>query len=138
HTRFSRDWSSDVCSSDLIARIGGNTHLHLTHKGDGPPPAVSHGRLAGRRRYFLRIDWRRCADRITTAHSRLDHTGVVDPVAVVDGTFPAGGIDGIADVTRAVIDNRCLAGVGNTQRPQQQQDSVESIHNSDPLVVMGY
>src|SRR5207302_5327473 len=22
HTRFSRDWSSDVCSSDLIARLG--------------------------------------------------------------------------------------------------------------------
>src|SRR5207302_3350558 len=24
HTRFSRDWSSDVCSSDLFARPGGS------------------------------------------------------------------------------------------------------------------
>src|SRR5690606_39595781 len=24
HTRFSRDWSSDVCSSDLVVKIGTN------------------------------------------------------------------------------------------------------------------
>src|SRR5690606_12166436 len=26
HTRFSRDWSSDVCSSDLLVRIGDAVH----------------------------------------------------------------------------------------------------------------
>src|SRR5690606_28113062 len=31
HTRFSRDWSSDVCSSDLPAAIGkaGNPPIHI-------------------------------------------------------------------------------------------------------------
>src|SRR5690606_40982122 len=26
HTRFSRDWSSDVCSSDLVLRLEGDLH----------------------------------------------------------------------------------------------------------------
>src|SRR5690606_40231754 len=29
HTRFSRDWSSDVCSSDLLANPGGVLDLSL-------------------------------------------------------------------------------------------------------------
>src|SRR5690606_39402266 len=29
HTRFSRDWSSDVCSSDLEERIGRNARRQL-------------------------------------------------------------------------------------------------------------
>src|SRR5690606_40957691 len=28
HTRFSRDWSSDVCSSDLPTRIGRDNRIH--------------------------------------------------------------------------------------------------------------
>src|SRR5690606_40359995 len=39
HTRFSRDWSSDVCSSDLLA--------------DEPPPG-GHSRLAGQAACDLR------------------------------------------------------------------------------------
>src|SRR5690606_7508542 len=34
HTRFSRDWSSDVCSSDLVTEDGGvEPLLHLRKKG---------------------------------------------------------------------------------------------------------
>src|SRR5207302_7579695 len=29
HTRFSRDWSSDVCSSDLFKSFASATHLRL-------------------------------------------------------------------------------------------------------------
>src|SRR5207302_5553643 len=33
HTRFSRDWSSDVCSSDLKFTADGNTDMfYLTHR----------------------------------------------------------------------------------------------------------
>src|SRR5690606_40267546 len=40
HTRFSRDWSSDVCSSDLIDR-GGGPHLLFV----GIPPGAPFGFL---------------------------------------------------------------------------------------------
>src|SRR5690606_40616202 len=41
HTRFSRDWSSDVCSSDLPAVHGGN-------RADDRPPARRGERGGGR------------------------------------------------------------------------------------------
>src|SRR5690606_39546265 len=31
HTRFSRDWSSDVCSSDLDVHAGGDCVFHQRH-----------------------------------------------------------------------------------------------------------
>src|SRR5690606_40573732 len=34
HTRFSRDWSSDVCSSDLIIQVAGGQSLHDRLDGD--------------------------------------------------------------------------------------------------------
>src|SRR5690606_39518588 len=56
HTRFSRDWSSDVCSSDLLPRprrgraeafrtdgnavFGGNDPGHRTAGEDAPPSRV--------------------------------------------------------------------------------------------------
>src|SRR5690606_39821911 len=33
HTRFSRDWSSDVCSSDLIDRLRPSLKLNLSAPG---------------------------------------------------------------------------------------------------------
>src|SRR5690606_39802725 len=43
HTRFSRDWSSDVCSSDLVVSADDLapdvlllTHAHGDHWGDAP------------------------------------------------------------------------------------------------------
>src|SRR5207302_8243160 len=41
HTRFSRDWSSDVCSSDLPARCAPMTHseLAIKHRSQLLPPA---------------------------------------------------------------------------------------------------
>jgi hypothetical protein len=57
---------------------------------------------------------------------------------VINGTFPASGIDRIADITRAVIEDCRLAGMGKTDGAQQQQDSVESFHISDPIVVIDY
>jgi hypothetical protein len=86
----------------------------------------------------LGIELGRRADWITTTDAGFDHTGIVDPVAVVDRTFPTCGIDGIADVTSAVGQNCSLAGMGKTQRAQQKQDSVESFHDSDPMVVIDY
>src|SRR5690606_36914809 len=34
HTRFSRDWSSDVCSSDLIAGSGGHSSMNSVAAAD--------------------------------------------------------------------------------------------------------
>src|SRR5690606_40400441 len=36
HTRFSRDWSSDVCSSDLVQRSR-QSQMHLLLEGTGVP-----------------------------------------------------------------------------------------------------
>src|SRR5690606_40865597 len=33
HTRFSRDWSSDVCSSDLKLRLLNGAHSYLAYAG---------------------------------------------------------------------------------------------------------
>src|SRR5690606_39710018 len=33
HTRFSRDWSSDVCSSDLVDRLKESTSMKVLVKG---------------------------------------------------------------------------------------------------------
>src|SRR5690606_40470573 len=51
HTRFSRDWSSDVCSSDLA--IGGETTVELVVEHRGQPAAAGllrhgyHGQAVG-------------------------------------------------------------------------------------------
>src|SRR3712207_7978673 len=47
HTRYWRDWSSDVCSSDLRAggALGGSSRLAATHAPDfarGPLVALAH------------------------------------------------------------------------------------------------
>lgn len=99
---------------------------------------MGHGRLARRRCDFLRVD--RCgrAYGITAAHPGLNYTGIVNPVAVIDGAFPTGGINGVADITCAIADDGRLAAVGKTERPEQQQDSVELFHNCDPMVVIDY
>src|SRR6266576_5724895 len=45
HTRSLRDWSSDVCSSDLLARAAGPRHR--------PPRAAGEGRMRRLRIGFL-------------------------------------------------------------------------------------
>src|SRR5436309_10340654 len=54
HTRFSRDWSSDVCSSDLA---GGHAGLHAAaHRGIEQrhrEPAVKIGRASCRERAYI-------------------------------------------------------------------------------------
>src|SRR5690606_39439858 len=47
HTRFSRDWSSDVCSSDLVVRGRSFDQHH--------PPAGAGGRICLRRGWFLPV-----------------------------------------------------------------------------------
>src|SRR5690606_40363652 len=43
HTRFSRDWSSDVCSSDLfVDRLVGNLVQRSTHHRGGGFQVVAH------------------------------------------------------------------------------------------------
>src|SRR5690606_40348298 len=59
HTRFSRDWSSDVCSSDLLSGIllvfnrprkqAGETGELLDGEGFGAPPRIDPRRLQGAR-----------------------------------------------------------------------------------------
>src|SRR5690606_40395247 len=45
HTRFSRDWSSDVCSSDLLVAPGGQVLAHeVGPDRQLPVPAVDHDR----------------------------------------------------------------------------------------------
>src|SRR5690606_40227705 len=54
HTIFSRDWSSDVCSSDLAAAIAtvaampvfAYAQAHADHAGHAPVPATAHGMSA--------------------------------------------------------------------------------------------
>src|SRR5436309_9660063 len=48
HTRFSRDWSSDVCSSDLGARLPGDAAAS-TGLGMATIPRVPWHAAAGRR-----------------------------------------------------------------------------------------
>src|SRR5690606_40736227 len=50
HTRFSRDWSSDVCSSDLLAGVGGPTRQAIAYAlGAQPLGFLGIGdRLTGR------------------------------------------------------------------------------------------
>src|SRR5690606_40712514 len=54
HTRFSRDWSSDVCSSDLgaeegapIARVGAARLIAGTVLESLPPTVIAVGLLVG-------------------------------------------------------------------------------------------
>src|SRR5690606_40704687 len=43
HTRFSRDWSSDVCSSDLKTRSGRGAGSSTTRLPDGSTVSTSGG-----------------------------------------------------------------------------------------------
>src|SRR3712207_9137685 len=47
HTRYWRDWSSDVCSSDLAARRPGAGSAVLPGDGAGRGPGCGHGQPAG-------------------------------------------------------------------------------------------
>src|SRR5690606_40750104 len=51
HTRFSRDWSSDVCSSDLVFPTTASLYAHAPvgdtrHAWHGAPPHAGGGRSA--------------------------------------------------------------------------------------------
>src|SRR5690606_39579990 len=43
HTRFSRDWSSDVCSSDLTAKRGNEHCLETARTTQWPKPTPAMG-----------------------------------------------------------------------------------------------
>src|SRR2546429_6290060 len=40
HTRCSRDWSSDVCSSDLVVRCQGSAQSHIAPKQNNNSPTT--------------------------------------------------------------------------------------------------
>src|SRR5690606_41054637 len=46
HTRFSRDWSSDVCSSDLLMLQRPNLYIHQRWYGLGLPDGLEVAELA--------------------------------------------------------------------------------------------
>src|SRR5690606_39821843 len=55
HTRFSRDWSSDVCSSDLaIAVLNGTANAILRAMGIEPKEEISAARTAEELRSLVR------------------------------------------------------------------------------------
>src|SRR2546427_2502453 len=47
HTRFDCDWSSDVCSSDLISSVLRQTMKSFSHCDSSRPAALSVSRAAG-------------------------------------------------------------------------------------------
>src|SRR5690606_39711536 len=47
HTRFSRDWSSDVCSSDLPGRFPAGAWKGCRHRDRGSPRRPAPGALPG-------------------------------------------------------------------------------------------
>src|SRR5439155_7171877 len=67
HTRWPRDWSSDVCSSDLVAPVG-----------EAPADALVGDRIAGLE----------SVERLVGEH-HAEAEGVVGPVALVERDLPA-------------------------------------------------
>src|SRR5699024_11485211 len=61
HTRSKRDWSSDVCSSDLslitekFARAGGFSITHGAHVGIGTLPIVFFGNEEQKQKYLPKL-----------------------------------------------------------------------------------
>src|SRR5690606_13963728 len=53
HTRFSRDWSSDVCSSDVPAGHQRHTQQRWQHKADTADHHVSQGHVVGNTEIFF-------------------------------------------------------------------------------------
>src|SRR5690606_39832267 len=52
HTRFSRDWSSDVCSSDLPRNVG-QVPIYRARRNTGRPPAEDN-RFSSK---YLDVHW---------------------------------------------------------------------------------
>src|SRR5690606_40693040 len=100
HTRFSRDWSSDVCSSDLTA--------HLDSESEAAIQRALHTALAGRTALVIahRLATIRQADRILV---------VSDGRIVEEGTH-----------TELLARNGLYAELYRTQFSQQEEDRRES------------
>src|SRR5690606_23106817 len=80
HTRFSRDWSSDVCSSDLRVSVSGGPPRPITRGPDiewAPPPTADGGAIA-----FFRSGAR------TPAHAVIK-VGDAEPRELAPGSIPA-------------------------------------------------
>src|SRR2546430_7523143 len=63
HTRFDCDWSSDVCSSDLLPRVGGGGKRHQLRNhpprslpGGAPPAFPLAGAVSGEDRKSTRLN----------------------------------------------------------------------------------
>src|SRR5947209_19505304 len=73
HTRYWRDWSSDVCSSDLrrdeTARAGGPFELGLVHTGLEQPLAAAF-LVAARARSEERRVGKECRARMAAYHEK--------------------------------------------------------------------
>src|SRR5687768_18595672 len=76
HTRCSRDWSSDVCSSDLPGSPFAETHrneqvpVHLLQDVAAHNPAVSHPVLDVERRSEERRVGKECRSRWSRCHEK--------------------------------------------------------------------
>src|SRR5690606_40466677 len=87
HTRFSRDWSSDVCSSDLVALVDTEGLDTVAELWSQSPPRTLPGALW---RLYLMREWIRrdpstIADRFALGRQRAEVAGVIAGVVEPPG-----------------------------------------------------
>src|SRR5215467_7026690 len=92
HTRLQGDWSSDVCSSDLFARLAGGQSEALPttewsgRRANAPLPTLRIAAPPGLGRAAMRSIYQRCAKRIEEmTGAALTGSGVV--IAVEERTL---------------------------------------------------
>src|SRR5690606_40478788 len=96
HTRFSRDWSSDVCSSDLVGRMLRLASLHL-HTVQGPISAALGAIDEGDAAEFFHAASAFTVDAAARDRSHRWGASSEDPVAVGDAEAgPGSGSVGAA------------------------------------------
>src|SRR6266852_7966473 len=110
HTRCYRDWSSDVCSSDLLG------HEDLLDSGHGASERAARGGPDGRgaQELVLGLGARRdgLEDRVATAREGLDPHALARAVALVETVKlrDLGLLDALLRMQRALQDDLCLGG----------------------------
>src|SRR5256884_2471726 len=76
HTRCSRDWSSDVCSSDLVATTGQALDFTPAFSPDGKTLAFSRAAEEGTDLYTVNIKDGCCLQRLTVGRFRSEERRV--------------------------------------------------------------
>src|SRR5690606_40878186 len=119
HTRFSRDWSSDVCSSDLpiddyCEVFRGSTFSKSDITEDGSEPCIHYGEL------FTKYN-----EVISKVYSRTDKQDGFKSEAG-DVLMPSSDVtpDGLARASAITLGNVILGGDMNILRPYKGTNSI--------------